>query len=109
MYFTNDKQARAFLDDYRNWPNDVNDLYMDRRRFGRYFKRAYILVEETQYSTFFYNGRFNDTESSQWGHPVYYIMPDGLKKKPMSSYCVKISEAVRLLRQIDKDYTDGSD
>lgn len=110
MYFTNDKQARAFLDSYREWNSGNEDFFMNRRWFDTIFCGARIIVEETEYLTFFYDGTFHNTERSEYGHPEYYILPEGSKSlKPMSAFRVKISEAVRLLRQIDKDYTDGSD
>lgn len=101
MRFKNDKQAREFLDGYESWPNVISINLMDRRVHSIYLGKARILAEDQKYLI---PACLLLPEREVWGSVNYYIIPNGEKMgKPMSSYRVGISEAVKMIRMIDKN------
>ena len=101
MRFKNDKQAREFLDGYESWPNVISINLMDRRVHSIYLGKALILAEDQKYLIPAY---LLLPEREAWGSVNYYIIPNGEKMgKPMSSYRVSITEAVKMIRMIDKN------
>ena len=104
MQFKNDKQVREYLEGYQNWPLRINNELLDKRTFINEFHGAKIYVEERLHLTFFYNDTYNfDKEPiPEWGLPTYYIVP-GEKDKPMYCYKESLSQAIKLIRQIDKE------
>lgn len=110
MKFKNDKQARAFLEGYHDWTIQITDDFYDRRTFVSELFGALIVINEVLHLSRYYDGEYNyDKEPKEtWGLPSIYILPEGKKLKPMYEYRVKMTEAVKLIRQIDKERNDGT-
>lgn len=110
MKFKNDNQAKEFLKNYREWGYMTIDEFFDRRVYSKNLYGVEIIAEETAYigkDVKYENGQLTTTEKLS-NTVQYYILPEGCKQnKPMYEYRVSMSEAVKMLRKIDKEVNEN--
>ena len=108
--FKNDNQVKELLQNYKKWGHKTTDNFFNRTVYVTELFGLEIIAEETACigrDVKYENGKLITTEKLS-SMVQYYILPEGCKQnKPMYEYRVSMSEAVKMLRKIDKEVNEN--